>query len=396
MTDEINVKVVSLGPDRNLRLQYVDPVTEERKSKTAGTQDRDEARDLAIEWQTELRNGIAKSPSRVTWAEARERYETEHLARIAKGTREIYGVGLDMFERIINPCRLATVTASVISRFTAQRAKDSNKRTGHQISTNTLARDLRSLRAFLTWCHDIGLLTHLPKIKMPADLKGMKGRPITAEEFERMLSKVPKVKQTDSDQVVRLLHGLWLSGLRISEAIRLSWDCDTPISVDLSGKHPAIRFKRGSQKSKRGEVAPMTPDFGKFLLKIPESERTGRVFPVGMSDKRATRIISMVGEKAGVVVEREVIDDVEKVIYASSHDLRRTFGTRWARRVAPAVLQKLMRHKSINTTMKYYVDLDADDLTGSLWDSFGHIEASDTTLTPLAQETEKRETSQST
>ena len=60
-----------------------------------------------------------------------------------------------------------------------------------------------------------------------------------------------------------------------------------------------------------------------------------------------------------------VAKDDEK--YASAHDLRRAFGTRWASRVKPAVLQKLMRHASINTTMAYYVDLDADELGDELW-----------------------------
>jgi hypothetical protein len=51
----------------------------------------------------------------------------------------------------------------------------------------------------------------------------------------------------------------------------------------------------------------------------------------------------------------------------SAHDFRRSFGTRWARRVMPAVLQRLMRHESIETTMTYYVDLDADELAEELW-----------------------------
>ena len=46
--------------------------------------------------------------------------------------------------------------------------------------------------------------------------------------------------------------------------------------------------------------------------------------------------------------------------YATAHDLRRSFGTRWAKRVMPAVLQRLMRHAEIATTMKYYVTMDAD------------------------------------
>jgi hypothetical protein len=53
--------------------------------------------------------------------------------------------------------------------------------------------------------------------------------------------------------------------------------------------------------------------------------------------------------------------------YASAHDLRRAFGTRWARRVVPAVLQRLMRHANIETTMEYYVGLEADELAEELW-----------------------------
>jgi hypothetical protein len=33
----------------------------------------------------------------------------------------------------------------------------------------------------------------------------------------------------------------------------------------------------------------------------------------------------------------------------------------------PAVLQKLMRHESIETSMGYYVDLDADELAEDLY-----------------------------
>lgn len=53
--------------------------------------------------------------------------------------------------------------------------------------------------------------------------------------------------------------------------------------------------------------------------------------------------------------------------FASAHDLRRCFGSRWARRIKPATLQLLMRHRSIETTLKYYVGLDADDVADELW-----------------------------
>ncbi|NMC20663.1 MAG: hypothetical protein GYA33_09615, partial [Thermogutta sp.] len=39
----------------------------------------------------------------------------------------------------------------------------------------------------------------------------------------------------------------------------------------------------------------------------------------------------------------------------------------WAKRVMPAVLRKLARHASIQTTLGYYVDLDAEALADELW-----------------------------
>ena len=48
------------------------------------------------------------------------------------------------------------------------------------------------------------------------------------------------------------------------------------------------------------------------------------------------------------------------------------FGTRWASKVMPAVLRRLMRHSAIATTMTYYVDLDADEVAGELWAKFGN------------------------
>ena len=37
----------------------------------------------------------------------------------------------------------------------------------------------------------------------------------------------------------------------------------------------------------------------------------------------------------------------------------------------PAVLKMLMRHASIDTTMKYYVNIDSDHIAVELWVKFG-------------------------
>ena len=104
----------------------------------------------------------------------------------------------------------------------------------------------------------------------------------------------------------------------------------------------------------------MTPDFAELLLATPEAERQGRVFklngrPTGqpMTVKRVGRIMSDIGKA--------------KDQHATAHDFRRAFGTRWASRVKPPRIQLLMRHQSIETTLKYYVAEDADDVAADLW-----------------------------
>ena len=197
-------------------------------------------------------------------------------------------------------------------------------------------------------------------IEMPKARNRMKGRPITGEEFERMLAKVADVRPSDTAAWERLLTGLWWSGLQIGEAVALDW-VKGPFRIDLDGKHPAFRIDGEGQKSGRAEICPITPDFAEWILQTPESERQGRVFDLRTGKQEAGRTVSAIGEKAGVLV------DPESGKTASAHDLRRSFGSRWARRVMPAVLQRLMRHASIQTTMGFYVDLDADEVAAELW-----------------------------
>ena len=68
-----------------------------------------------------------------------------------------------------------------------------------------------------------------------------------------------------------------------------------------------------------------------------------------------------IGRAAGVKVATKTTVDpktggrVEVVKFASTHDLRRSFGERWASRLMPTDLMALMRHESIETTLRYYV-----------------------------------------
>jgi integrase len=200
----------------------------------------------------------------------------------------------------------------------------------------------------------------------------MRGRPLKEDEFKRMIAAAKDVRPRDWQCWQYYLEGLWLSGLRLEESTVLSWQEDAEISVDQSGRRPRLRIYAEADKGQRDRLLPMTPDFAQFLLRTPTAERTGRVFRlVGLNTgkpitpKRVSRIVSAIGKEAGVVVN----ETEEK--YGSAHDLRRSFGTRWASRVKPATLQLLMRHKSIETTLKYYVSQDADEVADQLWEQYG-------------------------
>jgi integrase len=219
-------------------------------------------------------------------------------------------------------------------------------------------------KAALSWAESMGLIHKRPRIDMPQRAKGAKmmhGRPITTEEYERMLAAADKSRPHDADQWKRYMTGLWLSGLRLEESLVLSWNQDSPFCVCLSGRFPTIRIYAEAEKGHKDRLLPMTPDFAEWLLATPEAERHGRVFALAkrktggpLTLESTSRIITRIGEKAGVVVNRETKWVNEEVTdpgtgkptgekkrvrrevpkFASAHDFRRAFGTRWAPRVS--------------------------------------------------------------
>ena len=75
-----------------------------------------------------------------------------------------------------------------------------------------------------------------------------------------------------------------------------------------------------------------------------------------LSKDKLSDIVSKFGKAANIVT------DEERGMFAKLHDLRRAFGTRWASRVSPADLQRLMRHADIQTTIEYYAKVDRSAL----------------------------------
>jgi hypothetical protein len=91
-----------------------------------------------------------------------------------------------------------------------------------------------------------------------------------------------------------------------------------------------------------------------------------RVSPSGAAPKTSTG--PFCDNHAGTCVRCPKNPD--RVKHVSAHELRRAFGVRWAARLMPAQLMELMRHESIDTTLRYYVGADAQRTAEAAWAAY--------------------------
>lgn len=377
--NEIRVKVTRKANRRFFLMYYDDPITGERVHRSTKKTTRGDAIKVAGKWEAELREGRYRPQANITWQDFRERCVDEKLANKSPKTVKSYESAFNQFQRLINPKLLRVVDTAVLSRFQAKLRDEG-------LAETSIATHLRHLKSAFRWAERLGLIGKAPMMEIPTGNKS-RGRAITTEEFERMLAVVPKIRPEDAAVWTHYLKGLWLSGLRLEESTIVSWDDDAPFAVDLSGTRPRFRIYAEAQKGRRDELLPMTPDFAQFIFETPETDRHGRLFKLNQNDGRpmtpshagkivkqiATRARVLIG-KAGKQAGKRAGKPIERATetYATAHDLRRSFGTRWAKRVMPAVLQKLMRHKSVQTTMSYYVSFEADQVADELWAKWAH------------------------
>jgi integrase len=380
MSDSVKVYVVKVGSRPNFYLEWEDPITQRPRRKVTDVKasglakERKAAERLAAELALQLNSGVAALPSKYQWAEFRRRYETEVVPGLASQTAVKVQVVLDRVESILNPQRLLDMTEQRLSHLVASLRGDG-------VAETTIKGYLAHLKAALNWAVRQKLLVTLPsfpKIQRAKRSSGtpMKGRPVTQEELERMLKAVAAVVgQAKASDWHRYLVGLWLSGLRLEESLDLWWDRHDKIHpVFPKDGQPLFQIPGELEKGHTDRLLPMAPEFALLLQRVPEADRTGPVFSLNgrqgrLGSNQVSKIVSKIGKAAGVKVYAHPKDPA-KVKFASAHDLRRAFGARWAARVMPAQLMELMRHESIETTLRFYVGTNAQRTNDAIWDAY--------------------------
>lgn len=211
-----------------------------------------------------------------------------------------------------------------------------------------------ALQAFFNWAADHELCDKIKWriIETPVE-QASGGRALTADEFERLqMAVAAKVGRDRFADFERLMLIMYHGGLRISEAIELNaWrqDCHhTVFTADGRGEIVFLPHQKNRRRQSITMVEPlesllrsMEPDEAGYYCSVRNS--VGQLYA---SSRPVSRIIAEAGKAAGI--------ETKPGHYARAHDIRRSFAQRYAMKVQPAVLKYLMRHRDIQTTMRYY------------------------------------------
>jgi integrase len=343
MSDKrITVWVQRFKDRPHLVLQWIDPETGRRKSRSAETADSEEADDKRVDLESDLNNNRYQEAARVSWERFRELFEAEYVAGGRENTRVNYRATLDLFEKICNPRNLKTISERTISLFVAGMRKEPGRAKGAVgLMPSTIKVRLQFLHTALTWAVDQKLLRAVPKfpaVKAPSKAP----QAVPAEAFEKLLAKAV------GDQMRAYLLCGWLAGMRLTEAHALEWE-ETDKTPYLDLARDRIVLPAEFTKAVKDQWVPLDPELRKALEALPRSGR--KVFQFrdrngGSLDAGAvSQKVRALARKAGVRLTMKT--------------LRKGFGCRYAGKVSAHVLQHLMRHANIKTTMDYYANIDA-------------------------------------
>jgi integrase len=310
---------VQLYPNRPLRssdkngymLKFYCPIQGKRIRKNCGTRDRRQARRVQRECRERLANGkYGESGGAITAAQTKEMSKPIHSHNVfgsSKSWQEAYyryrerfkGRSIDdvmsrlsIAERIFELRRREQGLAAGITlqeclnddgiEYLQERLLAGDESRFDSRSPVTVNSIVRTVMTFAGFCagRKRKWIERLPEVERFGADGGMKGRPVTGEEFDRLLDVVPRVVGEAPASSWRFaLRVLWESTFRIGDLMDFSWDDPQHIYPNWpsrTGQRPTLKIPPTQKNGKEQEV-PMLPGLAKLLEAVPEGQRTGWV-----------------------------------------------------------------------------------------------------------------------
>jgi integrase len=139
-----------------------------------------------------------------------------------------------------------------------------------------------------------------------------------------------------------------MTGLRVGEILAMKTE-------DLSLDRGELIARWDDTKADRDEVVPLHAVVVEHLRRVVGNDPL--VFPWGHDPRTLWVEFTRIQGEAGIHLTcREKHEHTPSCHVYGFHDFRRAFATVNAPRLKPEVLQRLMRHKSYQTTQKFYIN----------------------------------------
>jgi integrase len=272
---------------------------------------------------TQLNSDVFTGTVTVDWQQMVEEYRhCKQVAGLVEGSLYEVALTLRHFERLVGRCSSKQFMQNATDKFILDRGKE--------VKRSTLNKDIRNLKAFISWCRENRYLNGEIKVKLlKEDERPVKS--LSTIQIRKLLSAsgpFPTLR-------MRILLALG-TGLRRGdiESLRVS-------DVDFEKSYVTTRSKK-TRKSmgSRPVPIPVMAELKKYVSGLdPKQER---IFNRRFNQRRWDKI----REKLG-------LGDFK------FHDLRKTFGSVLAQNgISTAVTQKLLEHSSPDLTNKVYTNVD--------------------------------------
>lgn len=335
---------------------YRDPAGKKRKRHARTLA---EARELKAKLVADVARGEYRETSKVTFAEYAEGWLGSYVGRTSRGIRpetvadyrkRIEADAIPFFGRM----RLSAIEPRDVKAFAARVAS-------RGVSPNTVRLAVCPVRALLATAFEDGLIRANPaagvriaqRVADSADEERAKA--MTEDELRLLLGKLPAEWRL-------FFEFLAHTGLRVGEAIALSWDC-----VDLGKRRVLVR-----RRFYRGSFAPPKTRYGR--RDVPLSAGLARALWALWAERRpADGDLVFVSEKGGMIEQSNLTSRVLKpaaraagVEWVSYHSFRHSCASILFRRGLNAKqVQAWLGHHSPAFTLATYIHLVSDDLPGA-------------------------------
>jgi integrase len=315
----------------------------------------------AIRWRTQTMAAVYRGEVvvvRGTFTERFDRWLEEHRPRIEPGTYRDYRVhGDKRLKPFFGAMKPAAVTPSDVRRYVAALVREGD------LSPKTINNSLAVLRVFFAHLEEDGDVVRNPARSSPGARERIK-LPAAHREMDYLrVDEIPRYLDACDDVYRPLAETLIATGLRISEALALTWN-----DVEWSTRTLRVLRSRkaegaGSTKGDRFRAV----DFGVRLENVLRTLRD-RTEPV------STRTLVFRGPRGGELSRSDFSRDLHKHTLEDAalrrslrlHDLRHTAAASWRAAGLPLIyVQRQLGHASITTTQQVYGHLEESFLRGA-------------------------------